>query len=194
MQELLLAVNLDGNQKIVHIQHLKKLKFSAEKYKVLKISALKNTDTVCVDGNHLKLKMSLSIGSKGDKVSLCKSSVNTTVGSIIEISVRCKEANFGKNEISNLLLLYNSVFVPRLLQSHGQTFLRMTSSVQKIRNLILLEELWMYLDRHLLQFFTWNLAYPLPLSHINSKSDSKDTGYWIEIQMILEGIAGRTTG
>ena len=138
MQELLLVVNLDGNQKIVHIQHLKKLKFSAEKYKVLKISALKNTDTVCVDGNHLKLKMSLSIGSKGDNVSLCKSSVNTTVGSIIEISVRCQEANFGKNEISNLLLLYNSVFVPRLLQSHGQTFLRMTSSVQKIRNLILL--------------------------------------------------------
>ena len=32
-----------------------------------------------------------------------------------EIISLCKEVNFGKNQISNMLLLYQSIFIPRLI-------------------------------------------------------------------------------
>ena len=53
--------------------------------------------------------------SQGNKSDLCKERLGRAVGTSIEITFLCKEVNFGKNQISNMLLLYESVFLPRLV-------------------------------------------------------------------------------
>ena len=52
---------------------------------------------------------------KGDNTALCKNRADKAVGTIIELFSICKELNFGKFKISNLLTLYQSVFIPRLI-------------------------------------------------------------------------------
>ena len=53
--------------------------------------------------------------SQGNNSDLCKDRLGRAVGTSIEIISLCKEVNFGKNQISNMLLLYESVFFPRLV-------------------------------------------------------------------------------
>ena len=84
------------------------------------MNALKITDTVYryIDGESLEIEDQFNpprdvYSSKGDNASLCKSRVDRAMGSILP----CKEANFGKNESANLLLLYNSDLIPRLLHN-----------------------------------------------------------------------------
>ena len=54
---------------------------------------------------------------KEDNTALCKDRADKAVGTIIELLSICKEVNFRKLKISNLLTLYQSVFIPRLIYS-----------------------------------------------------------------------------
>ena len=51
------------------------------------------------------------------RTALCKDRGDKAVGTIIELFSIFKEVNFGKLKISNLLTLYQSVFIPRLIYS-----------------------------------------------------------------------------
>ena len=50
----------------------------------------------------------------GDNTALYEDRADKAVGTIIELLSICKEVNFEKFKISNLLTLYQSVFIPRL--------------------------------------------------------------------------------
>ena len=52
---------------------------------------------------------------KGDNTALCKDRADKAVSTIIELFSICKEVNFGKFKISNLLTFYQSVFILRLI-------------------------------------------------------------------------------
>ena len=56
-----------------------------------------------------------TFNSKGNNVALCKHRVDKSVGSIIEIISLCKETNFGKHQIFSMMVMYQSVFLPRLI-------------------------------------------------------------------------------
>ena len=56
-----------------------------------------------------------TFNTKGDNVALCKHRVDKSVGSIIEIISLCKETNFGKHQIFSMMVMYQSVFLPRLI-------------------------------------------------------------------------------
>ena len=53
--------------------------------------------------------------SKGDNSVLCKTRQKKATGNIIEIMSLCKEVNFSKRQISSMMLLHHSVFVPILI-------------------------------------------------------------------------------
>ena len=105
---------------ITRIQEFKKLKFSSEKCKVLKINSSSNTDTLFIEDRALDIENSTSylgdvVNDKGDNTALCKDRTDKAVGTIIELFSICKEVNFGKFKISNLLTLYQSAVIPRLI-------------------------------------------------------------------------------
>ena len=52
---------------------------------------------------------------KGDYVDLCKGRVGRAKGSIFELIALCHEVKFGTRQIENMLILYQSVFLPRLI-------------------------------------------------------------------------------
>ena len=56
-----------------------------------------------------------TFNSKGNDVALCKHRVEESVGSIIEIISLCKETNFGKHHIFSMIVMYQSVFLLRLI-------------------------------------------------------------------------------
>ena len=109
-----------SNKVITGIQELKKWKFSSEQCKVLKINSSSNRDTLFIEDRALDIESSTSslgdvFNDKGDNTALCKDRADKAVGIIIELFSICKEVNFGKFKISNLLMLYQSVFIPRLI-------------------------------------------------------------------------------
>ena len=56
-----------------------------------------------------------TFNSKGNNAALCKHRVDKSVGSITEIISLCKETNFGKHQIFFMIVMYQSVFLPRLI-------------------------------------------------------------------------------
>ena len=57
---------------------------------------------------------------------MIKDRVGKAVGTANEIISLCKEVNFGKNQIYNMLLLYQSIFIPRLIYN-CETWTNITS-------------------------------------------------------------------
>ena len=107
------------NDVICDIQRMKRLKFSTEKCRMLKFYSKANHDTASICGEKVEIKNSFKylgdiFNSKGNSSDLCKDRLGRAVGTSIEIIPLCKEVKCGKNQISNLLLLYESVFLPRL--------------------------------------------------------------------------------
>ena len=106
-----------SNKVIIGIQELKKLKFSSEKCKTLKINSSSNRDTLFIEDKALDVKNSTFylgdvFNDKGNNSALYKDRADKAVGTIIELFPICKEVNFGKFKISKLLTLYQSVFIP----------------------------------------------------------------------------------
>ena len=52
--------------------------------------------------------------SKGSYSVLCKTRAKTSMGTTTDLISLCKEVKFGKEQIPNMILLYYSVFLPRL--------------------------------------------------------------------------------
>ena len=109
---------LASDKVITDIIERKRLKLSTDKCKLPRINGGKsdvNSLTVC--GEPMKVEETFKYlgDSKGNNVSLCKLRVDKSVGSIIEIISLCKETNFGKHQISSMMVMYQSAFLPRLI-------------------------------------------------------------------------------
>ena len=95
---------------------MQRLNFSTEKCRLLKINSKANDDTVSISGEKVEIKNSFRylgdiFNSQGNNFDLCKDRLGRTVGTNIEIIFLYKEVNFGKNQISNMLLLHDSVWI-----------------------------------------------------------------------------------
>ena len=53
--------------------------------------------------------------SQGNYTHLCKDRVDRAKGSIFELIALCREVKFGTRQIEDMLILYQSVFLPRLI-------------------------------------------------------------------------------
>ena len=100
------------------IQHEKRLTFSADKCELLKINSkddtcsmvgvyMKQVDVVCYLGDHFNRQANNS--------DLCKERVTKTNNTIIGLCSLCKGINMGNKQIESMLLLYKTVFIPRLI-------------------------------------------------------------------------------
>ena len=91
---------------------------AAEKCKLLKVNRKGNGDTISTSGEKVEIKMSFFrylgdiFNCHGDNSDLCKERSRRAIGTRTEIISLCKEINFGNNQISNMLLIYHSVFPP----------------------------------------------------------------------------------
>ena len=85
----------------------------------MKVNSKANDDTVSISSEK-EIKNSFKylgdiFNSQGNISDQCKDRLGRAVGTRIKIISLCKEVNFGKNQISNMLILYESVFLPRLV-------------------------------------------------------------------------------
>ena len=137
----------NSNKIIVGIQERKRLTFAAEKCRILKINSFDFSNTVRVKGEDLKVVTQFKylgdvLNSRGDNSEMIKDKVGKAVGTTNEIISLCKEVNFGKNQISNMLLLYRSIFIPRLIHN-SETWTNITlrdyASLRKSQFIILKE-------------------------------------------------------
>ena len=111
---------LKSNQTILFIQKRKRLTFSAEKYKILKINSTNNSSSLFLSGIKLEVDPQFRylgdiFNNKGSNSSLCEDRVQKAKGSSNEIISLCKESILGNTQISNMILLYHIVFIPRLI-------------------------------------------------------------------------------
>ena len=108
-----------GNKLLENIQHEKRVNFSAEKCELLKINS------ICNDGLLLNAEVIKSVrkvrylgdvfSDKGDNSELCKDRHDKIKGTITELFALSKGIKFGTKQIESLLLLYKTVFLPRLI-------------------------------------------------------------------------------
>ena len=106
---------------ITDITERKRLKLSIDKCKRLRINGGKSdVNSLTVYGEQIKAEETFkylddTFNSKENNVTLCKHKVDKSVGCIIEIISLCKETNFGKQQIFSMMVMYQSVFLPRLI-------------------------------------------------------------------------------
>ena len=111
---------LKSNQTISSIQKRKRLTFSAEKCKILKSNSMENSNSLFLTGIKLETDPQFRylgdiFSNKGNNSSLCEDRAQKATGSSNEIISLCKESILGSTQISNMILLYCTVFVPRLI-------------------------------------------------------------------------------
>ena len=90
-----------SNDIICNIYRRKGLKFSTEKYKLLKANSKDNGDTISISGEKVEIKTSFRylgdiFNSHGDNSDLCKERARKSIGTSIEITSLCKGINFSK--------------------------------------------------------------------------------------------------
>ena len=110
---------LASNAVLQEIQHEKRLTFSAEKCELLKINSkddtclkvnckrMKQVDVACYLGDHFN--------REGNNSDLCKERVTKAKDTIIKLCSLCGETYMGNKQIESMLLLYRTVFTPRLI-------------------------------------------------------------------------------
>ena len=109
-----------SDQIIEQIQHEKQLKFSSRKCELLVIGQVEDqcnlevNNTTIKQVQHVKYLGDL-INSQGNNCDLIKSRIDRSYGSVTELISICKEAYFGSKQIEIMLLLYRSVYLPRLI-------------------------------------------------------------------------------
>ena len=69
--------------------------------------SMKQIDVACCLGDHFNRQSNNS--------DLCKERVTKAKGTIIELCSLCKEINMGNKQIESMLLLYKTIFIPRLI-------------------------------------------------------------------------------
>ena len=108
-----------SNKLLENIQHKKSINFSAEKCELLKINSIGN-DGLLLNGEDIKSVRKVRylgdiFNDKGDNSELCKDRHDNVKGTITELFVLSKGIKFGIKQIESLLLLYKTVFLPRLM-------------------------------------------------------------------------------
>ena len=110
---------LASNAVLETIHHEKRLTFSAQKCELLNINSkddtclnvnarsIKQVDVACYLGDHFN--------RQGNNSDLCKEKVTKAKGTIIELCSVCKGVNMGNMQIEIMLLVYKTVFIPRLI-------------------------------------------------------------------------------
>ena len=108
-----------SNKLLENIQHEKRVNFSDEKCELLKINS------ICNDGLLLNAEVIKSVrkvrylgdvfSDKGDNSELCKDRHDKIKGTITELFALSKSIKFGTKQIESLLLLYKTMFLPRLI-------------------------------------------------------------------------------
>ena len=109
-----------SNQIIEQIQHEKRLKFSSRNCELLVIGQVEDqcnlevNNTTIKQVQHVKYLGDL-INSQGNNCDLIKSRIDRSYGSFTELISICQDAYFGSKQIEIMLLLYRSVYLPRLI-------------------------------------------------------------------------------
>ena len=111
-----------SNRIIEQIQHEKRISFSFEKCELLKMNSKAKQGNIMVNGENIKTVdtakyLGDKFNSKGNYTDLCKDRVDRAKGSTFELIALCKEVKFGTRQIENMLILYQSVFLPRLIHN-----------------------------------------------------------------------------
>ena len=109
-----------SNRIVEQIQFEKRLTLSAEKCELLKINSKCNGENLTVNNEKIKLVnvakyLGDSFNSKGSYADLCKERVDRARGSTHELLALCREVTFGTQQIETMLILYQSIFLPRLI-------------------------------------------------------------------------------
>ena len=91
-----------------------------KKCKLLKINTSDQQQSLQVNGQEMEVKdffryLGDIFSSKGDNMAMIEERIKRSVGSTIELISLCKEVQFGDSQINNMLLLYQSLFLPRLV-------------------------------------------------------------------------------
>ena len=116
-----------SNQIIEQIQHEKRLNFSTRKCELLAIGQVEDKCNLEVNNTTIKRVEHLKylgdfIKSQGDNSDLIKSRVDRSLRSITELISMCKDAYLGSKQIEIILLLYRSVYLPRLIYNCESRF------------------------------------------------------------------------
>ena len=102
------------------IQYEKHLILSSEKCELLKANSRCKHGSITLNDENIKSAgvarcLEDQFNSKGDYVDLCKERVGRAKGSTFELIALCREVKFGTRQIENMLILYQSVFLPRII-------------------------------------------------------------------------------
>ena len=130
-------------QAIVELVLLKRLKFSHEKCKLLKINSSDQQYSLQVNGQEMEVKdpfryLGYILSSKSNNMAMTGERIKRSVGSTIKLISLCKEVQFGDSQINNMLLLYQLIFLPCFIYNceAGPIFLRMITSSCRMHNLL----------------------------------------------------------
>ena len=108
------------NRIVEQIQFGNRLKLSAEKCELLKTNSKCNGENLTVNNEKIKLVNAAkylgdSFNLKGSYADLCKDRVDRERGSTHKLLALCREVTFRTQEIETMLILYQSLFLPRLI-------------------------------------------------------------------------------
>ena len=109
-----------SNQIIEQIQHEKRLNFSTRKCELLVIGQVEDNCNLEVNNTTIKRVEHAKylgdfINSQGDNLDLIRSRVDRSFGSVTELISMCKLSLFWVKADWIMLLLYRSVYLPRLI-------------------------------------------------------------------------------
>ena len=115
-----LHIAKSSNRIVEQIRFKKRLTLSAEKCELLKINSKCNGENLTVNNEKIKLVnvakyLGNSFNTKGSYADLCKDIVDSARSSTHELLALCREVTFGTQQIETMLILYQSIFFPRLI-------------------------------------------------------------------------------
>ena len=82
---------------------------------------------------------------KGNNKDLCKERVKKPTGTIIELMALCRETCFGIKQIQCMLILYRSMFLPRLIYNY-EAWSNMTKNDYETLKFLQLNYLWSIME------------------------------------------------
>ena len=109
-----------NNKLLENIQHEKRVNFSAEKCELLKINSI-GSDGLLLNGDKIKLVKKVrylgddAFSDEGGNSELCKDRHDKVKGTMTELFALSKGVKFGIKQTERLLLLYKTMFLPRLI-------------------------------------------------------------------------------
>ena len=115
------AYAIASNSVLEAIQHEKRIFFSVEKCELLKING-NNNDGFNVNGIGIEVVesaryLSSLFNIKGDNSDTCRERHLTAKGTSVEFCSPSRRSPFGATQIGSMLILYKTVFLPKLINN-----------------------------------------------------------------------------